>query len=500
MTLSKRVHTAFTALLASALFAFLTGTAAFADEFTGLSTTLDECISLALERNYKLKGKRVELEGVVLQAKAITISILPKLDLKAGASYTTPLSKAFNIDEMFPPEFWDLIGGKPETTQKTSNEFQTSWGATLSASYPFTTPYVNEAIESELLARKEEVKAIADNARSAVTQAYMAALLTQRSTEVAEKSLELANEQHRNAQLRYENKVAAWFEVVQADVQVSLATEKFEQARNARRNSLKALYLAIGLSSGPDELVLEPGPIETIRDVIDEIENTEIHGFPEAFVEDSYTCKQLRYSIESLESQIDASRNLPELSGYATWAGQDGNAYQEPNTYIFGVNLNFRLFDSGEAENRMAQLEKQQEILTINRDEFAQGYMNHLEVLSNDLQVALLTYNTANKTLVAATEGLKIATIGYKEGVTTSLELMDSRTQYLNAELNLFMKKVEIFLAYDAIKYAIGYERYDKTAVRKPAERKDETTEPQDDKKNEFPALEIGKPNHIPGS
>lgn len=478
---------------------------ALADEFEGLTTTLDECISIGLERNYRLKAKRTELRGVMLQADAIGISVMPKLDLNAGASYTTPLSQSVNIVDMFSDEFWEEVGGKPESTGNSSEHFQTTWGATLSASYPFITPYIDKAIASELMARKEEILAIADDTRSTITQAYMNTLLSQRSQEVAQKSLDLADEQHRNAKLRYDNKVAAWFEVVQAEVQVSLAKESFEQTKNNLKNSLNALFLAMGLSSGPDDLMLQPGPVEEISKIIDEINTTELPGFPEAFVEDSYTFKQLGYSIESIENQVQANKNLPVVSGYATWVGQDGSAYQEPNTYVFGVNLNFRLFDSGESDNKIEQLRVQQELLNISRQEFSQGYLNQLEVLSNNLQVSLLTYDTATKTLAAATEGLKIASIGYKEGITSSLELMDSRTQYLNAELNVFAKKVAIFLAYDSIKHSIGYERYDKCAVKSEVvpdsiEQVEDATSGEENDENLFPALEIGKPTEIPGS
>jgi outer membrane protein TolC len=480
---------------------------AHADEFVGLTTTLDECIAIGLEKNYKLKSKRTELRGVMLQADAIGISLMPKLDLKAGASYTTPLAQSVNIADMFPDSFWAEIGGKPDTSGSSSEHFQSNWGATLSASYPFTTPYVDKAIESELLARKEEVLSIADDARSSITQAYMNALLMQRSQEVAFKSLELADEQYRNAKLRYDNKVAAWFEVIQAEVQVSLATESLEQTKNNLKNSLKALYLTMGLSSGPDDLVLQPGPVEEIAKIIDEINNTELLGFPDAFVDESYTFRQLGYSIQSIENQVQANKIMPELSGFASWTGQDGSSYQEPNTYVLGVNLKFRLYDSGESKNKMEQLRVQQEMLSISQQEFSQNYLNQLEVLSNNLQVSLLTYDTANKTLDAATEGLKIATIGYKEGITTSLELMDSRTQYLNAELNVFAKKVAIFLAYDSIKHSIGYERYENYAVKSSVvddgqseQFEDSASSDGKDEKTLFPVLDIGKPEAIPGS
>ena len=462
-----------TALLAAAALVILTAThPANADDFTGLTASLDECIKIALERNFELSAKREELKGVLLQADEIGIAVMPKLDLNAGATYNTPVSSAFEFDNLFPPEFWDNIGATPPEGDGGASEehLKSTWGARLSASYPFSTPLINKAISSELVARREELKAMADEVRFGATQAYMSALLAQRGVEVAEKSLELAEEQRRNALLRYENKIAPWFEVVQAEVQVSLSTEKLEESRNGAKNSLRALYLAMGLAGGPVELTLQPGPVDSIEEVIAEIEGTEMPGFPEAFVEESYKYLQLTNSMDSLGWQAKANRNLPVLSGFAAWQGQDGSAFQEPNSYTLGVNLNFRIFDSGEAKNKIEQMEVQRKILFIKRDEYAQAYMNQLEVLSNNLDVALLTYETAKKTLDAASEGLKIATIGYREGITTSLELMDSRTMYLTADYNLFAKKVAIYLAFEAIRKTIGYERYAETAVVAPVE------------------------------
>lgn len=452
----------------SIAFVFTAAAIAKADEFTGLSASLDECIKLGLERNYALSAKREELKGVLLQADAIAISVMPKLDVNAGATYVTPISSAFEFDNLFPPDFWEKIGSDPPESGGggASNEhIQTTWGARLSASYSLNTPIIDKAISTELNARREEVLALADEVRFDVTQAFMNALLAQRGVEISERSFELAEEQHRHALLRYENKVAPWFEVVQADVQVSLSKEKLEESKYSAKNALKALYLSMGLAGGPDDLALEPGPIDTIEDVIAEIDGTEMPGFPDAFVDKAYVYRQLSFSIDSLGYQVQANKNFPVLSGFAAWQGQDGSAFQEPNTYTLGLNLNFRIFDSGESKNRMDQLDVQRNVLKIKRDEFSQAYMNRLEVLANNLEVALLTYDTAKRTLDAASEGLKIATIGYREGITTSLELMDSRTRYLTADFNLFSKKVAIYLAYDAIRMAIGYENYTESAV-----------------------------------
>ena len=73
---------------------------------------------------------------------------------------------------------------------------------------------------------------------------------------------------------------------------------------------------------------------------------------------------------------------------------------------------------------------------------------------------------------------------------------MDSRTQYLNADFNLFAKKVAIFLAYDAIRQAIGYERYRKVAVVDVPEDEPEPEDTASDGetvKPVLPAIEIGR-------
>ncbi|MEP0814668.1 MAG: TolC family protein [bacterium] len=491
------------AAVAGALALFLLAApAVYAEDFAEPETTLSECIALALERNYDVKAKEEEIRGLELQAEGILLGVMPKLEVFAGAQYTTPVNTINFGGSSGDGEGGDDSGGETGGGFQAQDDIVKNWGAKIAGAYSFGVPDASDAVRFELAARKEELRILKDRVRQGVTQAYFAALLAQKGHEVAQDSKELADEQLRNAQLRYDNKVAPRFEVIQAEVQVSLAAEKLLQAENDKKNALKNLYLAMGMASGPQELLLSSKELDQIELVIAEIEHTEMPGFPEAFLDGAYQMHQFDLSMQSLDSQMRAARNWPVLSGFAQWQGQEGNNFAEDNTYTIGVNLNFRLFDFGDSKNNVERLQVQKNILAIKKDQFRQSYQNTLEKLSNDLEVAMLTYDTAKKTLEAATEGLKMATVGYKEGVTTTLELMDSRTQYLSAEYNLFAKKAAIYLAYDAIKQAIGYERYEEKAIvaayvlpleeaglAKPADGEGAESDERADKKESFPVI-----------
>lgn len=417
--------------------------------------TLDEAIALAYENSYVLKKEELALWQTKLQGGAIKISARFKVTSTFSDTWIGPIKKI-----SFGGSGGSGGGGSDGVSFQSHNPRSLSFTATQ----PFSESQqlAAKAIDYAIDAKQQELEKTKDDLRYNVTQAYLTAISVSKAVSVAERALDLANDQLNTAQKRFENKVAARFEVIQAEVQVSLAAENLSKAKNGYSTALNALFLVIGIQDHPTDVFLDTGPVDDIDKVQQIIDSASVPNLMESVLAVNKSYKQLSQTIRSLDYQISAARNYPYFNFLSSFTTQHGSSIQSKNSYVYGVQVNFDIFDAGASKNKMEQLQTQQNTMIVSRDEFVQGFELNLETFADNLSTALLSYQTAKKTLERAQEALKISTIGYREGVQSSLDLMQSRVQYLAAEQNVFDDAVAIYLAYDKIRSVIGYDYFDK--------------------------------------
>jgi outer membrane protein TolC len=454
--------------LAASFFLIVCITAAFAEDASAPSKetpavshlTLDEAIQLAYENSYELKKEELALWQTKLQGGAIKIAARFKVTSTFSDTWIGPVTRI-------------SLGGSGGSGGGSSTEGVSFMSSNLrSLAFSAVQPYSEsqrlaaKAVDHAVDAKRQELEKTKDDLRLNVTQAYLSALSASKAVSVAQRALDLANDQLSAANKRFENKVAARFEVIQAEVQVSLATENLAKAKAGYTAALNALFLVMGIKDRPNDVFLDTGPVDNIDDVRQVIDSASIPNMMDSLLAVNKTYNQLGETVRSLDYQIGAARNYPYLSFISSYTNQHGSSLQSKNSYVYGVQVTFNIFDAGASKNQMEQLRAQQDTVSISRDEFVQSFELNLETLADNLNTALLSYETSKKTLERAQEALKISTIGYREGVQSSLDLMQSRVQYLAAEQNVFDDAVAIYLAYDKIRSTIGYDYFSEVMPR----------------------------------
>lgn len=162
----------------------------------------------------------------------------------------------------------------------------------------------------------------------------------------------------------------------------------------------------------------------------------------------------LREQVKVQEQDITIARSglRPQMSLSATWEYNDpskGNSNGDEDTWSARVNVNFPIFDSGITKGKVIQEEA---VLA----QFMESVVQKEDVVKAEIANAYLGIDTtansveeAMKNLELARESLRLAEVGYREGVGIQLDVLDARAELTDArrQFSLSVRNYNLALA-----------------------------------------------------
>jgi outer membrane protein TolC len=293
--------------------------------------------------------------------------------------------------------------------------------------------------------------------------AYVRYLTAKNAVAVAEEGLELAEEQLRNATLKFDNGMAPRFEVMLGKVAVSQANEELIRARSGQQLAETGLYLTMGVV--PDdyfagaEIDVEYAEAldRAVRFISDDLfPKLDADELADAFVERTPTYHTLEGTIGMLHNQVLAYRRSPQFSLDAGYMQQSGNTFQARRSWSFGISGIFNLWDSGQTEGTQKSFAAQAEGARVQLAQYRHAFRLSLQDAVSSLDAAIQGYTTAVNTFESADEALRMARLGYREGVIAHADLVSARTAYLGAELNEFDKRMAVLTSFQSLLETLG--------------------------------------------
>lgn len=425
------------------------------DEATGqppvYTLTAEEAIALALANGYDLRVAEKQAESAYFEYVKYTGMAGLSIDLSGGINRAGPIQ--------------GISTGADSPEMTFQKDTTTSLGA--QASYPIA-PFGNlgygkRAAWAGYQAAKAAVDAKRAEVITAAFRAYIACLTAQNGVGVAEEGVALAQEQLRNARLKYEQGMAPRFQVMQAEVEASLAEEALIKVRNGRELAQSALYLTLGVV--PEDyfkgMEVEVAYAEKLDHAVgmlsDEVlPRLDAEDLAEAFVEKTPQYHSLENLIAVYDYQKLGYRRAPQFSLTAGYQQQTGSSFQARNSWSFGISGLLNLWDSGKTEGTQKSFAAQADAARVQLAQYRQAFrLSLLDAVSN-LEAAVQGHATAQGTLAAAEEALRMARLGYNEGVVTNADLVGARTAYLGAKLNEFDKRMAIVARYQDLLATLG--------------------------------------------
>ncbi len=267
----------------------------------------------------------------------------------------------------------------------------------------------------------------------AAIKAYYDVLLLQQEVGVLERFEELARTHLRDVEVKRKFGVASDFNVLRSRVSLSNATTSLISRRNALQQAMLALYRTLGVAQNSNVELTE-----------------ELAYRPLALDESALIAEALASRTELSSAEAGASlqrenfkqakrERLPEAKLFFNhiWAQPDpniSNLEEWGTTWRGGVALSIPLFDmsrKGRVTQERAAL-NQQEIMV--RDT--------MERVRFEVRAAILAVRNAaqavaaqEKTLEQASEGLRLAEVGYREGTLDQVSVLEARVALKESQL-----------------------------------------------------------------
>ena len=386
--------------------------------------SLTDCLSMAFTRNHQLKAAGLSVQSATAAFHASKSQRLPAVTL---SGLYTRIGEITSFSIPMGP------GGAKRTLQfGTPNRIN----ADIKVQLPlFTWGRVNNSIALAhtgilLASAQQRQQRISLTAR--VLQGYYSILLNQEVIRLHEANVERASH-HLNVSLtKYKAGLVPRLQTLQAEVQLKNARTQLHDSRKKKKKSLILLGTLIGKPESDIALA------DTIRYQPVYVDEQSLIQQAVARRSDLETLR-LRRQMTQSQIQLAHSGNKPNLFFFSGYNVTNGFDPMEPEKFIdnynAGIQLTFPVFD-GFASNRKVEqtkleydalLEQEQEVHELIRLQVCQSVIA--------LQQAAAKIEAQKENIRISQETLKTAERQYRDGLVSSLDVLDAQQMLNQAEL-----------------------------------------------------------------
>ena len=422
-----------------------------------LALSLDEAVELALTDNPTVKVANLEIERYDYVRKQVVATLYPQVD--ASAQYSLAIRRQEMAQGL-------SFGGK--------NTFNVAGSVSL----PLFVPAVYRQMKmtrTQMESAVESARATRIDLVAAVRAAYYNVLLDEQSLEVLNEAVVTTQRVVDNTRDLYENGLAAEYDYLTAQVQLSNLKPQVLQAQSAievTKLQLK-MYLSI-----PEEVDVE------VRGSLDDFRTQVLLGEDYTTdVSENTTLRSLDIQRDLLEHQeklIQTSR-MPTIAafGQISYIGQErsdlggllggamgGASTAEQSKFWWqypinvGAQISIPLFAGFKKTNQLREVRNQMKQLDIQRQYAEDGIRLQVEQSINTLITARETMLSNELTVEQATKAYDITLTRYNAGAGTILELNASQLSLTQAQLSYSQSIYDYLNAYAQYEKALGVETY----------------------------------------
>lgn len=416
----------------------LAGAVAAQEQEAPQTYDLQRVVQTAVANHSSLRASAAEVAAAQAQTRQVAAHFRPQINAEAG--YT-------RLEEA--PSF--TIGGMGTLTFGEED----NWNLALGMQYPLTTGGRLEGMRDgaraavdmaqEDLQRQEQT--VANNA----AQAYFRALEARRMIAVLQEQITALEEAVRVASAMYDQEVVAKIDVLRPSVALGGARDALQQAQTGYDVALAALAETMGLPPGT-ALQIEEAPAEYAS-----------AGDAQEAWEAAW---ELRPEVQKLAAQVRATRAQvriarsqmkPQVGLWARSEFERQTFYPETGTLSAGVMLTQSISDGGAARAAVDEAQARLEQLEAADEQLRYGIAVQVQVAIGQIESALARVDTTAGSVELAREALRLAQVGYENGVTPMLDLLQAQAALTRAEMDYEGALSEVRQAYAQLDYAMGY-------------------------------------------
>jgi len=410
--------------------------------------SVGDCVKLTLAHNKMLQQTMEERNVAEGQLVSSRSAYLPNVSVSA-AYQRKELVPAFDIP------------GPGGTTQHVELGTLDNYSAALTVTQPL---YAGGAISAQVRAARlfslladQTVRAATQDVVYATETAYYNLLLSQHLVDISTDAVRASKVHLDDVEKKHDGGVASDFDVLRAQVELSNFEADLIRSKNAINIARANLIKTMGISQDSDFVLSDEFAYAPIQVSMEHAVETAFTNRPDLYSREY----QIRQQREQLK--IARSRYLPNASAYFTnsWSSPSPTNFGSSSSewgriWQAGVQGALPIFDGFQREGNIIQQKarlKQAQIGLVDAEETAVFELTQA-ILSMENAEEFVQSQRLN--LTRATEGLRLAQVGYEQGVNTQVEVIDAQSALTTARVNYYQAIYSHVVARLAVQRAMG--------------------------------------------
>jgi len=427
--------------------------------------TLDDAIHLALENNTDIKISLMNTQRSSAAVREAFGYALPSLDLSANFAHflkkpkmpfpdfealLTNATYSILFDEGVLPR--DDNKFRPMQTQLQSFAQTNNYEASLTLTQILFSSTVFRGIGASQIyydLSVAELRNTIGKTKLNVERAFYGSLLMKEMLEITRASFENVQENLSNVNALFDQGLVSDFDRMQAEVQVENIRPTLMQMENMLATTLNDLKLVLGIDQSLDidvtgEFVYRPEELSDETDMIDfALSNN--HGLQSL---------KLKMDVDEEFIALDVSEYWPTLAAFGnyTYAGSsDKWDFQNYNSATVGISLSMNLWKGHRTRNRVEQATITYKQTEQQLEQFKDYITNQVKAKMLELKRVQSLVEAQDRNVNLASRAYEIATIRYKEGTGSQLEVQNADVALKQARIN----RIQSIHSYIITKYEL---------------------------------------------
>jgi outer membrane protein TolC len=420
--------------------------------------SLEECVNYALENNRNLQSTRLE-EAIAETQVGETRSIgLPQVSVQSGLNYNYQIQRAF-----LPNSF---ITGDPNSEGFTPVAFSPRYdgNAVLSVSQLiFDGSYFVglQAAKTLRELRQKESNQSEIETVEAITKAYYLVLITEERLALLDANKEQLDRVLKETKVLFENGFAEKIDVDRITVNYNNIQTENNNAKRSYEMTMDMLKFQMGMSlNSPLSL---SGNISDISFAATEYLNkTEDFDFRERT---EFSILQTNQDLAQLDLRNNKATHLPKLYanfnyGYNTGVNASSDLFNFSDNWLefgaVGVSLRWDLFTGLNRSSKMEKNRIQIEQIELQKDQLKSSINMEIKQAKDNLKSSKESLDVQKQNMELALSVYEQVETKFKNGVSSSRELLDAETSKKEAETNYYSSLYDAVIAKIELEKALG--------------------------------------------
>lgn len=411
---------------------------------TDYQFTLDQAIDYAMENNYDILTSYKDIESAEQQVREYMAIGFPQIN--AGVNYTDYIALPTMIlpAGSFGPD-------SPEQEIQFGTKYNASADATASQLI-FDGKYIVGVKASRQLLEKTQQQLIKNKLemKQAVSAAYYRVLVAEDTKVILDSTMQYMENMLYETKLTFE---AGFVEETDVD-QLQLIVSDLEANIIFTQTQVQIAYAYLkflcGIKIGDGIIVTDELDI-----LLEQVDYALLLEEPFNYENNiDYQILKTQEQIAQLQVQLQKSEYLPSLSAFINVQTQaqrtDWNFFNSNNNWytssFWGMELKVPIWSSGLRAARVQQAKINLEKLGIADEQLKTGLTIQVQTAQAEFYNAFLVMQNKSRTMNTAEKILRITSEKYREGLSTSLDLLQANNQFLTNTSDYIVAMQEVLV------------------------------------------------------